>query len=218
MARRGSRLTLEFAFDPRLGTTGRYINKATGRLVPKQFVFDAMEAQIDRSRSNIERISTQLANSEISLADWQLQTRSQMKTIHTQGAALAKGGWANMSQADWGAVGRISRDEYRRLEDIAVKVSDGRLKLRRLDGGINGQFLRISDQFAQAGFQTSQQMERRTAQEKGNTEERRILNPAAQHCDCCLEQAAEKWVKIGTLRPIGGCECVHNCRCRFRFR
>jgi hypothetical protein len=218
LARRRESITApNVGFDPRLGGTGRYVNLATGKIIKQPVELDALEAQIDKSRGNIERIGRQLANSEISLADWQLQTRTQMKLIHTQSAALAKGGWAQMSQADWGAVGRISRDEYMRLEKVAVSISKGDIKLRRLDGEINGQFLRISDQFGQAGYSTYEQIERRTANQNGLTEERRVLDPGAQHCDCCIGQA-DRWVPVGTLKPIGACTCVHNCRCEFEFR
>ena len=48
------------------------------------------------------------------------------------------------------------------------------------------------------------------------THEKRILDPGAQHCQCCIGQAG-RWELIGTLLKIGGCDCANNCRCRFVF-
>lgn len=216
MARRRSRLTPTYLFDPRLGSTGRYVDARTGRIVPAATVNAALELQIDDARDRATAIATQLANSEISLADYQTAMAQEMKIVNTHSAALAKGGWANMSQADWGAVGRISRDQYAELEKFAVAISEGRIKLRRLDGGINGQFLRISDQFAQGGIQTFWEMKRREAEFSGATHEQRVLDKAAQHCDCCVGQAGH-WEPIGTLKHIGDCTCAKNCRCEKIF-
>lgn len=216
MARRKSRLTPPFAFDPRLGSTGRYVDVSSGQMVPAQMVNDALEFQIKDAQQNVNAIAKQLANAEISLAEYQVAMAQEMKTVNTISGALAKGGWANMSQADWGAVGRISRDQYKALEDFAVSISKGKTKLRRLDGEINGQFLRISDQFAQGGVQTHSQMERRTAAASGATHERRVLDPGAEHCECCKGQAGH-WEPIGALRKIGDCDCANNCRCHFIY-
>ena len=140
----------------------------------------------------------------------------EMKIINTQSAALAKGGWGNMTQADWGAVGRISREQYEALNVYAKGVADGKIKLRRLDGEINGQFLRTSDQFMQGSVETFNEMQRREAATRGHTHEMRVLDSAAQHCDCCIGEAGHAET-IGTLKRIGNCDCSNNCRCHFVF-
>lgn len=217
MARRRFSGTPDIAFDPRLGGTGRYVDRRTGRIVSQSFVDDALELQIQAAQKSINGISRQLANSEITLAEWQLAMRDQMKTIHTISGALSKGGWGNMSQADWGAVGRISRIQYAKLEDVAVKIFDGKIRLRNLSGDVNGTFLRIADLFGQGGIQTRSQMERRIAVQNGAELERRVLDARAQHCDCCIEQAGLGWQPVGTLEPIGNCTCDNNCRCHFEY-
>lgn len=216
MARRRSRLTPPFQFDPRLGVTGRYTEASTGRIVSVNVVNQALELQIDDARQSVNFIARRLANAEISLAEYQVAMAQEMKVVNTISGALAKGGWANMSQADWGAIGRISRDQYAKLEDFAVSISEGKTRLRRLDGEINGQFLRISDQFAQGGIQTNSQMQRREAETRGNTHEIRVLESSADHCDCCVDEAGHAEV-IGTLERIGDCDCANNCRCHFEF-
>lgn len=49
-------------------------------------------------------------------------------------------------------------------------------------------------------------------------EERRFLG-GAEHCDDCIELAAEGWVPAGSLPPIGtGTVCGDSCRCTIRTR
>jgi len=216
MTKRKARIAKKYAFDPRLGGTGRYVDATTGKIVSKGVVNTALEFQIDAARVNTRAIATNLANGNISLAEYQMAMAREMKTVNTISAALSKGGWENMSQADWGAVGRISRDQYVGLQGYAEKIASGEIKLHRLDGEINGNFLRTSDQFAQGGIQTQAQMERRAATASGNTHEMRVLDSAAEHCDCCIAEAGHA-EPIGTLKKIGGCTCANNCRCHFVF-
>lgn len=215
--RRRSRLTPNIGFDPRLGATGRYVNLTTGRIVSAEFVANAHEVQIGVARQKVRAISEQLARQEITLADWQTQMAREIKTIHTQSAALAKGGWAQMTPSDWGAVGRITRDQYQFLENFAKDIFTGDQKLTNLAGQINGNFLRRSDLYAQAGAGTKSQMERREAGQRGLEFERRVLDERAQHCKCCPVQAGRGWQPLGTLVPIGGCDCSNNCRCHFEY-
>ncbi len=216
MARRKSKLTKNIVFDPRLGSTGRYVDVSTGRFVPATTVQDALETHITTSAEKMQTIAQSLANQEITIAEWQTATRREMKIIHTQAAALSKGGWAQMSQADWGAVGSISRRQYEFLEQFAIQIETGEQKLHNLAGEINGQFMRRVDLYSQAGNGTKEQMKRRTAIQNGHTHEMRVLDPQAQHCDCCLAEA-DRWEPIGTLKPLGACDCRTRDRCHFEF-
>lgn len=215
--RRRSNLTPDIGFDPRLGSTGRYVNLSTGRIISNQAVANAHEIQIGVARQNVRGLSEQLARQEISLADWQTQMAREIKTIHTQSAALAKGGWGQMTQSDWGAVGRITRNQYEFLENFAREIAEGDQRLINLAGQINGNFLRRSDLYAQAGITTRSEMERREARQRNLEFERRVLDARAKHCPCCPEQAGRGWQPLGTLLPIGRCDCTTNCRCHFQF-
>ncbi len=215
--RRTSKLTQNIVFDPKLGSTGRYVDVGTGRFVSAATVQEAMEAQITVATQKMQTIAQSLANQEITIAEWQIATRREMKIIHTQAAALSKGGWAQMSQADWGAVGRVARNQYELLEKFAVDIETGKQKLRNLAGEVNGQFLRRVDLYAQAGNGTKEQMNRRTAEQNGRTHEMRVLDPAAQHCDCCLAESGKGWQPIGSLKPLGACDCRSRDRCHFEF-
>lgn len=48
--------------------------------------------------------------------------------------------------------------------------------------------------------------------------ERRILGkPKTEHCTDCPPLAAQGWVPVGTLPPIGATECGHMCLCHFEY-
>lgn len=216
MAKRRT-VTPRYLFDPRLGKTGRYVNAATGRLVSWNDVRGAMERRISGSRQRVNQIGRSLAVGDISLADWQTQMRDELKIIHTMAGAIGKGGWQNMTQADWGAVGQISREQYGYLQRFAIDIETGRQPITRPDGTPNGQFLRRADMYSQAGRGTQAQIERRTANQSGATEERRV-RVASDSCETCISEAAKGWQPLGTLRRIGDTVCKTNDRCYFEYR
>lgn len=187
----------------------RYI-APNGRFVTQRALIADLERVTAGAQSEILSISRQLQSGEISLAQWQIGMRDQMKVLHTTQGAIAKGGWAQMSQSDWGAVGQISREQYAFLQRFAIQIETGEQPL-------NGAFLRRAQMYAQAGRGTFWQMKRREAIGGGLTEERRIRH-AADSCPTCIEQSALGWQPVGTLARIGQSECRTNCKCEFEFR
>jgi hypothetical protein len=135
----------------------------------------------------------------------------QIKLAHTASAAAARGGWAQMSQSDWGAAGRMIRDQYDYLRNFADQIASGQQLL-------NGNALVRADLYADAARGTFEQMRRRYEQQQnGMQEERRVLGEA-DHCEGCLAQAELGWQPIGTLDPIGAEECITRCHCTFFYR
>lgn len=199
----------------------RYID-SKGRFVPQSHVLDALEDQIIVAQKRMNNIAMKLVNGEIDLADAQLLGMDEIKIVNTASAALAKGGWAQMTPSDWGLTGRIIRDEYKEFETFLNKVTtsrvpeNGKIRLFKLDGSPNGQFLKQFDQFAQGGIKSFNDILRTEASARGATHELRTLDNKAQHCNCCIKEAGHP-EKIGTLRSIGDCTCQNNCRCKKTF-
>lgn len=189
---------------------GRYVNVSTRKFVKFSDVRDALDVAAERSQANMGGLSTQLQNGEISLEQWRSGMRREIKTLHTASAMSAKGGPAQMTQADWGAVGRITRFQYDKLNKFASEIESGKQPL-------NGRFLRRVGLYAQAGRGTFEQMRRRDMLKRGWEEERRVLG-RADHCAGCLEQAGMGWQPPGKLAPIGSQQCVTNCHCRYAYR
>lgn len=49
-------------------------------------------------------------------------------------------------------------------------------------------------------------------------EGRRVLNPQAEHCRGCDEQAAFGWVPIAEVKPLGFEDCAQWCKCDLEYR
>jgi hypothetical protein len=207
MPHRSSHLTPEFSFDP---ISRRYRNKATGRFVSQQSVRTALDFVVDGARGQIDELSMRLVRGQISLADWQLQMARQIKTLHLASASAARGGWAQMSQGDYGFTGSVIRREYGFLNNFANEVASGEQRL-------NGNLLRRARMYGEAARSTHDDMRRRMNRDAGLIEERRVLGQA-DHCPDCVDFAAEGWQPIGTLPRIGDSLCKTHCHCHFEFR
>lgn len=71
--------------------------------------------------------------------------------------------------------------------------------------------------YAKAGYGFYFELKRQQEKAEGKTEERRVMGKA-EHCDGCGKEADKGWQPIGTLRPIGDCSCIVQCKCSFEFR
>lgn len=188
----------------------RYRHAQTGRWVARAEVRRALDTALDRSRTEVTRLSRQLVNGQMSLADWQVAIAKEVKGMHLTSAALAKGGWAQMTPADFGRVGRTLRDEYGYLASFAQQVKDGTQKL-------DGSLVSRANLYAQAPRGTYHATEGYSMQATGKTEYRNVL-ANAEHCAGCLAETAKGWVPIGTLKPIGQRLCLANDRCSLEYR
>ena len=196
----------------------RYVNLTTGRFVSSKAVKDGLEKVVAKSQSEIKLISERLVAGDITLAEWQTGMAQQIKLGHTASAAAARGGWAQMTQADWGATGQLVKKQYAYLGKFSSDIESGKVKL-------DGRFLTRAQMYGQAERGTYETMRSRyAAANKGAVEERRVLEPGAEHCEAhgdrpgCVELAELGWQPIGTLPRIGEATCWTNCLCHFETR
>ena len=203
-----STLTSQYGWNE---SAGRYVDLDTGRFVPFSDVRNALESVIDVSGVRMNILTENLVGGQISLAEWQAGMMEQIKISHTASAASARGGWAQMSQSDWGAAGRLVRMQYDYLSNFANEIASAKQLL-------NGTALVRADLYADAARGTFEEIRRRYERTmNGMEQERRVLGEA-DHCKGCLDQAALGWKPIGSLDPIGAEECVTRCHCTFIFR
>jgi hypothetical protein len=201
-------LTSDFGWNE---TAGRYTNLSTGKFVKFSDVRDALESVMTASGDRMHNLTQQLVDSQLSLAEWQSGMMEQIKLAHTAAAAASRGGWAQMSQSDWGAAGRMVRNQYDYLRGFAEQIASGKQLL-------NGTALARTNLYGEAARGTFEEMRRRYERlMNGQEEEARILGEA-DHCEGCLDQAAMGWQPIGTLDPIGSEECLTHCHCSFAYR
>lgn len=196
---------LEFGWN---AGAGRYVDLQTGRFVSREFVQAALEARFGEARATVQAYTEVLIAGETDIAGWQEAVMVELRRAHTQAAALGRGGWAQMTPADWGRTGSTLKQEYQFLADFAAEINT--LSEAQIRARIN-QYADHLQQSFWAGMTSAQG-------EAGLTEERRVLTPA-EHCDDCRAYAEMGWQPLGSLPEPGvGSVCGAKCRCEKEYR
>lgn len=184
--------------------TGRY-RRSNGQFISDEQIRQALDAAILRQERELTALADQVRKRLITRAEWHQAMQASVKDAHLYAAALARGGWAQMTPAAYGQVGNTLRKQYAYLArfegELAAGLStDGRFFLR----------VKLYARAARETFERARTQERRVL---GDTEERNVLHPA-DHCAECVELADLGWVPIGTLPPVGTRICGPQCKCR----
>lgn len=171
------------------------------------------------------RETQRLREGQITLSEWQQFMEAEIKQGTLAATALERGGFDQLTAADYGRAGRrlynpsaTSRDDpdygqYQYLRDW----------LRELEAGANptdGR-ARLYARAIRAHYHDAQRLHMRR---QGFTEERFLLN-ARDSCrdedgprGGCFERAEAGWSPVGTFAGIGQANCLANCRCDQAFR
>lgn len=187
---------------------GRYIS-SDGRFVPFVEIRRYLDVTLDSYEARILSLAASMQSRGIGVAEWQVAMRDALKDIHLVSSALARGGWAQMSQADYDKVAQKLQFQYEKLERFARQIENGL--------PLDGRFRRRHELYAQSGRATYHESLREEMAVRGMTEERSIL-AQSDHCSECVSEANRGWVPIGELVTIGERICKSNCRCLVSFR
>lgn len=199
-------MTGPYTWDKR---AGQY-RDASGRFVPRIDIREAVDWAIDNAQRRILATGEDFRAGRITLEQWREQTARDLKDVHLYSGAAARGGWAQMTQSDFGLVGAELRRQYAYLDNFAQQIANGTQKL-------DGAFVNRLRLYAQSGRLTYARIDLRVNAALGMDEERNVLHPA-DHCEECQFLRDLGWVPIGTLPPIGERECLTNCRCTISYR
>jgi hypothetical protein len=199
--------TLGYTYDAK---SYSYRHAGSGRFVSSSEVRRAIDGALDANAARMRGLADALRERRISLADWQTQMMREIKNVHLWGAALSRGGWSQMTPADYGRVGQRIRVQYEFLRKRAGAIATG---AQALDGSLNAR----AALYAYAGRATFHATETREMELRGMTEERSVRD-AADSCDDCVSAEAQGWQPIGTLPLPGERECRGHCLCSLEFR
>jgi hypothetical protein len=190
--------------------SSRYRDSRSGQFAPQRTVTMLLNRQITVAQKETRSLGQQLLEKKIDVTQWRDATRVQLKVIHATQAAKAVGSFDQMTPKEWSRVGGKLKFQFDRLENLANEVATGKQSL-------DGRFTQRVEMYGKAGYSTYAETQREGAADSGMTEERRKLGNA-EHCDDCVEYAAEGWQPINTLPVIGDSVCLTNCRCTFEYR
>lgn len=113
-----------FSYDPR---AHNWRDKRTGRFITETNMRAFMETY-QEARTEIGRnLAGRLANNEITLQQWTLQMRGEIRNTFSAEYMAGRGGRNAMTQADWGRVGSMLRGQYQFLDGFARDIAAGNL-------------------------------------------------------------------------------------------
>jgi hypothetical protein len=186
----------------------RYVTRQ-GRVVDPARVRAEVDRAIDALAGRMGELCGRLEARSITIEQWQTGMREAMRELHVAAGASARGGWAQMTHADYGRIGQRMPDQYRYLRRFAQQLESG-------EQPMGARFARRAQMYAEAARGTHEAMRRQMEKDAGSAEEMRLLN-ALESCDECV-LAAGYWAPIGTLPEIGSLTCLSNCKCTLAYR
>lgn len=171
-----------------------------------------LDTALEAAGKRIDALATQLRTRTIDLISWEVAMRREIKNVALYSGAAAKGGWAQMSDADYGRVGQYVQTQYRFLRGFAQDVQSGK---QPLDGRLSAR----AQLYGEAGRPLYHRMEIAEQRVRGMTEKRNVLSEG-DSCDGCLDADAAGWVLIddSDVPQIGERDCRTRCRCEWEFR
>jgi hypothetical protein len=200
-----SSIRSRYRFNP---VANRYI-AANGRFVSWLTVRSEMNHLVRESEQKIVDLTADLRGGMISVSTWQREMAEELKSLHMSSYALQKGGWAQMTPADYGRIGGLLQFEYRKLARFAAEMADR--------GRVHGGDTARARQYARAARHTYFLALRLELQQRGFDEEKSVLSPV-DNCAGCIEQERIGWQRIGDMTPIGERDCLRNCQCFYYVR
>ncbi len=199
-----------YAWSP---TAHQYFEVRTGRWVSRRTIRRALDRALEREALLARGLSNEYLDKNITLAEWRMGMRSIIKNTHQYSAALAKGGWAQLTQADYGRIGQRVRYHYEKLSGFVVDLEEGL--------PLDGRYLQRAESYAQGSRSLYEQINRLEMADAGAVEERNILDDSLaeeRHCLQCPELSNEGWVSLGTLPVPGQRLCRSQCYCEMSYR
>lgn len=161
---------------------------------------------------NLELLSWQLKEGDISISEWQAEMREYLRLQYEQAMILAKGGREFVTQSDWGYEGSLLKKQYQYLDGFAQDIANNPDKWLTGNNMLNRMNL-----YKDSAYTALEDFQQRKFEQLGFTEEKNDLGDA-DHCDDCLQETSRGWVSIGELVPIGDRQCQVRCKCTMRYR
>ena len=134
--------------------------------------------------------------------------REGVKATHSAMSQLAFGGKEQMGARQRGKLGSLLVQQYGFLSRFLMGVQSGD------DTPSPGR----SAQYGQSGWISYTESIAQREKYAGMQEERSFLEPDADHCEECFQEAGKGWQPIGSLVPVGDRTCRANDQCEFEYR
>lgn len=209
-------------------TSHRYRNTSTGQYVGQKQMTELRDRFVDAKRETAQQLAADLATGAKSLQEFEVAFRREIKTVFVDQYVLAKGGRNSMTQSDWGTTGQMIREQYMYARDFALDIASGKLSQAQIAQRAGLYFdssTRAFEQGRSASYGTptlpeypadGRQKCRSRCKCRWDIKETDDawecswrLNPTAEHCESCAENA-NRWSPLTILKAGRGIEHVER--------
>jgi hypothetical protein len=104
-----------------------YRNTRTGRSMGVPEMLTLRDQYIVAKQGMASQLAMRLAQGDMTVGQWQAAMRADIKSTIIDEYALGHGGRKTMTQAEWGRVSGLCREQYRYLDGFARAVADDTL-------------------------------------------------------------------------------------------
>jgi len=169
---------------------------------------------VRRSKKAFEKAAEEYLDGRISALQFQAIMQHGIISGHKAMAAIAAGGIGLLVGALLEKTRNIIATQRAYMLRFAAQIATGQLS--------PAQVAVRSSMYADALYSTFANIQ--TAREAISAQAsgigrcaRRIIDPAAEHCDECPALAEKGWMPIEEMVPIGDTTCLTNCRCTIEY-
>jgi hypothetical protein len=170
-------------------------------MVKRSDITDLLRDMTKASEDRIAQLGDRFANNAISPRAFYEAMQQEIKIGTNANAALARGGWAQLTQADLDANKERLQQEYARLWQFAREKQDGLLSPAQIEARAN--------LYANSTYSRYWEITTEEQQARGMTQERLVTVGDDRVCEECQEESGKGWQPIGTYNPPihAGCRC-----------
>jgi hypothetical protein len=105
----------------------RYRDLNTGRFLSANSVISMRDGHQEARKEVANDLADSLTAGDITVQQYVLRMRDEIKATYIAEYMLGKGGRHNMTQADWGSLGNQLRNQYGYLQNFAQEIAAGQL-------------------------------------------------------------------------------------------
>ena len=126
-----------WTWDPR---AKRYRNTKTGQFIGIEQMNNLRQDFFYMQKQRVASLTTQYNNAEINLHQFESQVKTIIKETYIDMYAMAKGGRNNLTQADWGRIGAMLKQQYGQngyLANFMRQIANGQLSEAQIVARMN---------------------------------------------------------------------------------
>lgn len=105
----------------------RYRNAETGRFIGAKGMVDLRDTFVARQKAQTADLAARLTGGELDTAQWVTQMRQVVKQTYIDEYVMARGGRAQLTQADYGRLGAMLKEQYKYLQGFERDILSGKL-------------------------------------------------------------------------------------------